>query len=94
MGDVGLGKEFHMMTTEENRWIPPLLESGMSNVGYSTPLPWMGSIFMRLPGAGKGAKKWMEFVGSQVYERVNKKVERADVRVAHIGSSLEQGQKG
>lgn len=80
MGDVGLGKEFHMMTSEQNRWIPPLLESGMANVGFSTPVPWLGSILMRLPGAGKGARAWMEFVGSQVRERVDKKVDRADVR--------------
>lgn len=68
-----------MMTSEQNRWIPPLLETGMSNVGFSTPVPWLGSILMRLPGAGKGAKLWMEFVGSQVRERVDKQVDRADV---------------
>ena len=79
MGDVGLGKEFHMMTSEQNRWIPPLLEAGMADVGTTTPVPWLGSILMRLPKAGQHAKAWLEFVGSQVKERVEKQVERADV---------------
>ena len=80
MGDVGLGKEFHMMTSEKNRWIPVLLEEGMADVGITTPLPWMGQVLMKLPRAGKsGAAAWHEFVGSQVRERVEKQVERADV---------------
>lgn len=80
MGDVGLGKEFHMMTSEQNRWIPVLLETGMADVGVSTPVPWLGSILMRLPRAAQGAKAWLDFVGSQVRERVEKQVDRADVR--------------
>lgn len=68
-----------MMTSEQNRWIPPLLEAGMADVGTTTPVPWLGSILMRLPKAGQHAKAWLEFVGSQVKERVEKQVERADV---------------
>lgn len=79
MGDVGLGKEFHMMTSEQNRWIPVLLETGMASIGVTTPVPWLGPILMRLPGAGQGAKAWMEFVGGQVRERVEKQVDRVDV---------------
>lgn len=79
MGDVGLGKEFHMMTSEQTRWIPVLLETGMADVGVTTPVPWLGPILMRLPKAGQGAKAWMEFVGCQVRERVEKQVDRADV---------------
>ncbi|PLB36079.1 cytochrome P450 [Aspergillus candidus] len=92
MGDVGLGKEFHMMTSEQNRWIPPLLEAGMADVGTTTPVPWLGSILMRLPKAGQHAKAWLDFVGSQVKERVEKQVERADV-LTHLVDAYSKSAK-
>ncbi|PKS06131.1 hypothetical protein jhhlp_007448 [Lomentospora prolificans] len=93
MGDVGLGKEFHMMTSEKNRWIPVLLEEGMADVGITTPLPWMGQVLMKLPRAGKsGAAAWHEFVGSQVRERVEKQVERADV-ISHLVDAYNNSEK-
>lgn len=79
MGDLGLGKEFHMMTSKQNREIPVLLETGMANIGPTTPVPWLGPILIRLPKAGKGAAEFLEFVGSQVRERVEKQVVRPDV---------------
>ncbi|SPO07713.1 related to pisatin demethylase cytochrome P450 [Cephalotrichum gorgonifer] len=92
MGDVGLGKEFHMMTTEKNRWIPDLLETSFASVGPTMQLPWMGSIIMRIPGAGKYVGAWLEFVGSQVKERVEKHVERADV-LAHLVDAYNESEK-
>ncbi|SPO06550.1 related to pisatin demethylase cytochrome P450 [Cephalotrichum gorgonifer] len=92
MGDVGLGKEFHMMTSETNRWIPPLLDAGMADVGPTTPVPWLGSILMRLPGSGHHSKAWLEFVGSQVKERVEKHVERADV-LTHLIDAYSRTEK-
>ncbi len=79
MGDLGLGKEFHMMTSEKNRWIPTLLETSMSQVGPTTPVPWLGPILHKMPKAGHHSRAWLEFVGSQVRERVDKQVDRADV---------------
>jgi hypothetical protein len=79
MGDLGLGKEFHMMTTETNRWIPHLLETSMAHVGPTSPVPWMAPILHNLPFAGRGARAWLEFVGSQVKQRTEKKSDRRDV---------------
>lgn len=80
MGDLGLGKEFHMMTSEKNRWIPALLETSMADVGPTTPVPWIAPILHRLPKAGQHSRAWLEFVGSQVSERIEKHVDRPDVR--------------
>lgn len=79
MGDLGLGKSFHMMTQEKNRWIPDLLETSMEEVGPTSPIPWLAPILHRLPKAGQGARQWLEFVGSQVQERMKKKPEGHDV---------------
>lgn len=79
MGDIGLGKEFHMMTTETNRWIPPLLEHSMAHVGVTSPVPWLAPILHKMPGAGSGARAWLEFVGSQVKERVEKNTGKKDI---------------
>lgn len=68
-----------MMTSEQNRQIPVLLETGMATIGPTTPVPWLGPILMRLPKAGKGAAEFLEFVGSQVRERVEKQVGKTDV---------------
>ena len=86
MGDVGLGKEFNMLTSDQNRWIPPLLEISMADVGPTMPVPWMGPILMRLPKAGVHSRAWLDFVGSQVRERVDKHVEKADVRIKTASS--------
>ncbi|KAK3323140.1 cytochrome P450 family protein [Cercophora scortea] len=86
MGDIGLGKEFHMMTSETNRWIPELLETSMADVGPTTPLPWIAPILHRLPKAGTKGRQWLEFVGSQVAERVEKQVEKADVLTCLIAA--------
>lgn len=83
MGDLGLGKEFHMMTSEENRWIPTLLETSMADVGPTTPIPWTASIMHRLPKAGTHSKAWLEFVGSQVRERLEKQIDRVDI-LSHL----------
>lgn len=80
-----MGKEFHMMTSPQNRWIPELLETSMSDVGPSTPTPWLGPMLAKLPRKGGGdARSWLEFVGSQVQERVEKNVEREDVRITSL----------
>jgi tryprostatin B 6-hydroxylase len=79
MGDVGLGKEFHMLTEATNRWIPPLLEHSMAHVGMTSPVPWMAPILHKMPGAGAGARQWLEFVGSQVKERVAKDAGKKDI---------------
>lgn len=84
MGDIGLGKEFHMMTSEKNRWIPTLLETSFAHVGVTSPIPWLAPILHKLPGAGKGARAWLEFVGSQVKERTEKQSDRKDVRNKRI----------
>ncbi|KAF9886735.1 hypothetical protein FE257_011112 [Aspergillus nanangensis] len=73
MGDLGLGKSFNMMTRDENRWIPDLLETSMAHVGPTTPVPWLAPILHRLPKAGEGPRKWLQFVGSQVNDRMGKK---------------------
>jgi len=80
MGDLGLGKEFNMMTSKQNRWIPTLLETSMADVGPTTPVPWIAPIIRKLPKAGHHTRAWLDFVGSQVRERVEKQVDRADVR--------------
>lgn len=80
MGDLGLGKEFHMMTSDTNRWIPELLERSMADVGPTTPVPWIAPILHRLPRkGGNDSQKWLEFVGSQVKERTEKQSDRQDV---------------
>lgn len=81
MGDLGLGKEFHMMTSQTNRWIPDLLENSMADVGPTTPVPWLAPIIHRLPHAGHGARAWLDFVGLQVQERTRKMSDRHDVRL-------------
>ncbi|KAK0646745.1 cytochrome P450 [Cercophora newfieldiana] len=84
MGDLGLGKEFHMMTSSQNRWIPTLLETSMADVGPTTPIPWIASILHRLPRAGTHSRAWLEFVGSQVQERLRTKgVQRSDI-LSHL----------
>lgn len=84
MGDLGLGKSFNMMTSEQNWWIPDLLETSMAHVGPTSPIPWMAPILHRLPKAGNGSRKWLEFVGSQVQERLKKKSDRSDVRLSSL----------
>lgn len=79
MGDLGLGKSFNMMTRTENRWIPDLLETSMEEVGPTSPVPWLAPILHRLPKAGKGARQWLEFVGSQVQERLERRPKTLDV---------------
>ncbi|KAK3367744.1 putative cytochrome P450 [Podospora didyma] len=92
MGDLGLGKEFHMMTSPQNRWIPTLLETSMADVGPTTPLPWIAPILHRMPGAGKNSRAWLDFVGSQVAERVEKQVKKADV-LTHLIDAYNQSEK-
>lgn len=82
MGDLGLGKEFHMMTSKQDRWIPDLLEVSMGQVGITTPIPWISPILHKMPNAGKHARAWLDFVGSQVQERVEKHVDRPDVSLS------------
>lgn len=79
MGDLGLGKSFNMMTRTENRWIPDLLETSMEEVGPTSPVPWLAPILHRLPKAGQGARQWLEFVGSQVQERLKNRPKTLDV---------------
>ncbi|KAB5546803.1 cytochrome P450 [Coniochaeta sp. 2T2.1] len=92
MGDLGLGKEFHMMTSEKNRWIPDLLETSMGTVGITTPIPWVAPILRKIPGAGKHAKAWLDFVGSQVQERVEKQVDRPDI-LSHLVAAFNESNK-
>ncbi|KAK1751472.1 cytochrome P450 [Echria macrotheca] len=83
MGDLGLGKSFNMLTSPTNRWIPTLLETSMADVGPTTPIPWIASILHRLPRAGTHSRAWLEFVGSQVQERIEKHIERPDI-LSHL----------
>ncbi|KAK4041875.1 cytochrome P450 [Parachaetomium inaequale] len=92
MGDLGLGKEFHMMTSEQNRWIPTLLETSMADVGPTTPVPWLGPMLHKLPKAGHHSRAWLEFVGSQVRERVEKQVERPDI-LSHLVAAYNESEK-
>ncbi|KMU77556.1 hypothetical protein CISG_01314 [Coccidioides immitis RMSCC 3703] len=92
MGDLGLGKEFHMMTTETNRWIPTLLETSMKHVGPTSPVPWMAPILHKMPWAGKGARAWLEFVGSQVKQRTQKKSDKRDI-LSHLIDAYDQTEK-
>ncbi|KAI9367627.1 cytochrome P450 [Aspergillus egyptiacus] len=92
MGDLGLGKEFHMMTSETNRWIPVLLETSMAHVGPTSPVPWMAPILHHLPWAGRGARAWLEFVGSQVKQRTQMKSERRDI-LSHLVEAYDQSPK-
>lgn len=59
-----------MMTSEKNRWIPALLETSMADVGPTTRVPWIAPFLQRLPKAGQHPRAWLEFVGSQVSERI------------------------
>ncbi|KAL3436403.1 cytochrome P450 [Aspergillus tetrazonus] len=93
MGDLGLGREFHMMTSETNRWIPALLETSMAHVGPTSPVPWMAPILHNLPWAGRGARAWLEFVGSQVKERTQKKSDRRDQILSHLVEAYDQSEK-
>ncbi|KIW29137.1 uncharacterized protein PV07_04973 [Cladophialophora immunda] len=92
MGDLGLGKEFHMMSSQTNRWIPDLLETSMADVGPTTPVPWLAPILHRLPRAGHGARAWLDFVGSQVQERTRKTVDRHDI-LSHLVEAYESTDK-
>jgi tryprostatin B 6-hydroxylase len=79
MGELGFGETFGMLSSEENRWLPDLLERGMSTVGWLSPIPWFTPIFNRLPLLAEGPRRFLEYVGVRVEQRAKSKSEKADV---------------
>lgn len=79
MGELGFGETFGMLSNEENRWLPDLLERGMANVGWLTPIPWFTQIFIRLPFVAEGPRKFIEYVGGKVEVRAKTKSDKSDV---------------
>lgn len=79
MGELGFGETFGMLSSEENRWLPDLLERGMANVGWLTPIPWFTPIFHRLPLLSEGPRRFLEYVGGKVEQRAKNKSDKPDV---------------
>lgn len=70
MGELALGESFHMLSEEENRWVPDLLEEGMGDIGKLMPIPWATPLIMRLfPFLAKGPRKFQDFVTRQAEKR-------------------------
>jgi cytochrome P450 len=76
MGELAFGESFGMLTAEENRWVPDLLEAGMEDIGYLQPVPWATLLLHNIPFTAKGAKSFLNFVGNQVAKRSAKKGEK------------------
>ena len=69
MGELGFGESFHMLDSDENRWVPDLLEAGMADIAQLMPVPWMTILLHRLPLLAQGPKRFGKFITEQAMKR-------------------------
>lgn len=79
MGELGFGESFHMLEDEKNRWVPDLLEEGMSDIAQMQVVPWASILLHRLPLIAKGPKQFASFIIEQALRRAKQIPTKPDV---------------
>ncbi|KAJ5781038.1 hypothetical protein N7457_006198 [Penicillium paradoxum] len=79
MGELGFGKGFDMLDKETNRWVPDLLEEGMSDIAQFQVVPWLSILLHSLPFGPQGPKKFASFFTEQAVRRVEQPPTKPDV---------------
>lgn len=92
MGELGFGESFHMLESDENRWVPDLLMAGMADIAQLQVIPWSTGVLHRIPFIAGGPKSFIKFVGDQVAKRSQKKVVKHDI-LSYLLAAYEMSEK-
>jgi len=63
MGELGFSESFHMLESDENRWVPDLLMAGMADIAQLQVIPWSTGVLHRITFVAGGPKSSIKFVG-------------------------------
>lgn len=84
MGDLAFGQSFHMLQSASGHWVIDLLTSAQVGLGMVIP-PWLSRfLFLCVPGAQSGTKRFIEYAASQMERRMAVQGKQVEPDITHF----------